>query len=204
MPISFSLRAATRDDVPHLREMLIETWHDAYDGILGKEAVAQRCSSYFHPAVMYRYLGSDRWTPVAVSPDGKIAGFMSTRCSPLGGVTIEMLYVAPRYQRHGLGLGLISSIAAQYPAVRWNTLDVLEPNLAARRFYEKLGFSAWYRRMVPEGVPILVMTRKVQTAATWLDSLRAFIWQPPQQSLVFRLVQAEAGSTCIISREPIT
>lgn len=186
MAIPYLIRAARSEDVPQLRLMLIETWHQAYDGILGKDAVDKRCRLYFEEPVLRRYLGTDTWTPVAVTPDEKIIAFMTSRVSLVGGVNVSMLYVLPSHQRQGIGRALMLTLPHMYPAMRWTSLEVLEPNTPAIGFYEGLGFQRWSKYGMADGVPILSMTRRAETTATWWEALRAFVHNPPKTSTVFQ------------------
>ena len=76
-----------------------------------------------------------------------IAGFVAARCTP-GEWEIENLVVAGQRRRQGWGTALVRDLVrqAQTAGATSVLLEVRESNLAARRLYEKLGFSQRGRR----------------------------------------------------------
>ena len=76
-----------------------------------------------------------------------IYGFVIARCAT-DGWEIENVVVAPEQQRFGIGTKLIQDVLlrAQARGAASVLLEVRESNLAARRLYEKLGFSEKGRR----------------------------------------------------------
>jgi ribosomal-protein-alanine N-acetyltransferase len=84
---------------------------------------------------------------VATSDVDRVVGFVIARCST-GEWEIENIVVAPTHRRRGVGIKIIREllIQAQYTGATSVLLEVRESNLAARRLYEKLGFSQHGRR----------------------------------------------------------
>jgi len=83
---------------------------------------------------------------VSESDVAQLYGFVIVRCAP-GDWEIENVVVAQEHQRLGIGTKLIRELLhrAQCDATSV-LLEVRESNLAARRLYEKLGFSEQGRR----------------------------------------------------------
>jgi [ribosomal protein S18]-alanine N-acetyltransferase len=76
--------------------------------------------------------------------DGRVAGFAV--CRRLAEDESELLNLAvdPDMRRRGIGRRLVSACVNGRPGELW--LEVRESNLAARRFYSKLGFTECGKR----------------------------------------------------------
>jgi len=130
------IRAATPEDVPSIRELerQAETaahWAEReYDAMFAADAPA-------------------RVALVAVRPlnDARICGFVIARC-PADDWEVENVVVAGEYRRQGIATNLIQELVrrARTSGATSVLLEVRESNLAARRLYEKLGFSERGRR----------------------------------------------------------
>jgi len=83
---------------------------------------------------------------VSESDAAQLYGFVIVRCA-VGDWEIENLVVAPEHQRLGVGTKLIRELLYRAQGAATSVLlEVRESNLAARRLYEKLGFSEQGRR----------------------------------------------------------
>ena len=130
------IRPATPDDVPSIRalERQAETaahWAEReYDALFAAEA-------------------PPRVTLVATSETeaGRVIGFVIARCATAEW-EIENVVVAPEKRNRGVGIKIIRELLllAQSEGATSVLLEVRESNLAARRLYEKLGFSQQGRR----------------------------------------------------------
>jgi ribosomal-protein-alanine acetyltransferase len=130
------IRAATPDDVPSIRalERQAETaahWAEReYDALFAAEA-------------------PPRVTLVATSETGagRVIGFVIARCATAEW-EIENVVVAPEKRKRGVGIKIIRELLLQAQSAGATSvlLEVRESNLAARRLYEKLGFSQQGRR----------------------------------------------------------
>ena len=130
------IRAATPGDVPSIRalERQAETaahWAEReYDALFAAEA-------------------PPRVTLVATSEAdaSRVIGFVIARCATADW-EIENVVVAPEKRNRGLGIKIIQELLLQAQSAGATSvlLEVRESNLAARRLYEKLGFSPHGRR----------------------------------------------------------
>ena len=68
----------------------------------------------------------------------RVAGFLVSRTLAEGEIELLNLAVAPRFRRQGVARKLVESLLAEFPGVVF--LEVRESNLAARRFYNHMGF----------------------------------------------------------------
>jgi ribosomal protein S18 acetylase RimI-like enzyme len=139
------LRAATAADADALSRLHADSWRSAYRGMLG-EAYLDGDVHAERAAFWQRALSSPPANQhVIVALDGDVlVGFVSLYGDddPAWGTRIEAVHVAPTRKRQGLGARLMAEAAAWcgrvHPA-RGIYLHVLQPNVAAQRFYERLG-----------------------------------------------------------------
>ena len=130
------IRPATPDDVPSMRALEQQTetaahWAECeYDALFAAEA-------------------PPRIALVATSEadSGRVVGFVIARCATAEW-EIENVVVAREKRNRGLGIKIIRELLlrAQSAGATSVLLEVRESNLAARRLYEKLGFSQQGRR----------------------------------------------------------
>ena len=111
-------------------------------------------NSVFSPELL-----SNRFLAVAAREDG-ICGYLSLdeNTNKIGG-----LYVAPDYQCIGIGKALLD--AAKIQSSTTLNLTVFEPNIHAKRFYEREGFVEVPEERdddTEEGVPTLMMLWKLR------------------------------------------
>lgn len=76
------------------------------------------------------YASCEVWGAV----DGEIIGFIAFREG-----WVDQLYVLPGHQKRGIGVALLDVAKAAWPVLQ---LWTFQRNMAARRFYEKQGFTA--------------------------------------------------------------
>ena len=84
---------------------------------------------YFRNVILQN---DDVWV---VEADGRVAGFMG-----MAGDFVDHLYIAPDFQRRGLGRNFLDYARSLSPEHVW--LFTLQVNVNARAFYEKNGFVA--------------------------------------------------------------
>jgi ribosomal protein S18 acetylase RimI-like enzyme len=139
--IATTLRRANQRDCVAIRALLITTWHDAYDPIMGVKAVTEACDIEFTLDVLKRMVAARGPLYLGVlEQDGALVGVISMEISLLGNGKLYMLYVHPAYQGRGIGGSFLDYTPDIFPWAHSITLEVLEPNTPAIRFYEKGGF----------------------------------------------------------------
>lgn len=137
------IRAAKRCDTKAIGRIQVDTWRDAYAGLL-PDKVLLRMSAEIEGGRWVRVI--ERKEAVVVAEDSKagIVGFGSCGPSRLGALPFEgevyTLYVAPGFQGKGIGRRLLRSLfvelelAGMKSALIW----VLKAN-QSRFFYEAMG-----------------------------------------------------------------
>jgi ribosomal protein S18 acetylase RimI-like enzyme len=147
--MGIEIRAAAPADAKEIARIHVDTWQDAYRGIVpGGYLASLSCAE---SQEMWRRVmgeGTENAGCVFVAEErGSLAGFSSgrprTRFSQ--GLTeykgvLETLYVLPSRQRAGAGRRLVGAVAGHLTecGVTSMLLWVLEENRIARHFYESL------------------------------------------------------------------
>jgi ribosomal protein S18 acetylase RimI-like enzyme len=149
------IREANWSDVPLMAQVMVDTFLVAHRDQI-PDAVWQWRRQNWTYAVnaegwerTLRIIATDANRPecayLAEAEGGEIVGVgRGTLAVAAGNSTpgeVYALYVHPRYQRQGVGRGLVAAIAAHLAQRGITTLriGVLKSNTPARRFYEKLG-----------------------------------------------------------------
>ncbi len=137
------IRAARRGDTKAIGRIQVDTWRDAYAGLLPDKALL-RMSADIEGGRWVRVIDRDESVVVAEDSKAGVVGFGSggpsrVRTLPYGG-EVYTLYVAPGYQGKGIGRRLLRAVfvelelAGHKSAVIW----VLKAN-PSRFFYEAMG-----------------------------------------------------------------
>jgi [ribosomal protein S18]-alanine N-acetyltransferase len=130
------IRPATAEDVSRMRALEQQSESAAH-------WAEREYDALFSPGVPARIA----LVAVNESEVMELHGFVIARCA-LDEWEIENVVVARDHQRLGIGARLIRELLMRAHAggATWVLLEVREANLAARRLYEKLGFSEYGRR----------------------------------------------------------
>ncbi len=139
-------RTATPADIGAIAALHAANWRVGYRGLLADEYLDGDLLGERLQAWTERFARPERGqlTAVAEAEDGSLAGFVCVYpgFDPRWGSHVESLHVADGFKGQGLGAQLMR-LAAQWCAVeapgQGLCLNVLEANVAARRFYERLG-----------------------------------------------------------------
>jgi ribosomal protein S18 acetylase RimI-like enzyme len=134
----------TPDDLPAFREILRETWHDAYGGFIA----ASDLDGYLDEQYSLEKLGALVRSPHAAGyiarVNGEPAALMRTEFSEENRrLYVSSLYVRPRFQ--GTGLGSMLLARAELEARRRGAdalwLGVMAKNTRALEWYRRKGFT---------------------------------------------------------------
>ena len=151
---SLLIRRATADDVETLSALIARTVIVSNTPDYEADAI-RMLQEFARPAsVAERMAGRDCF--VAVDGD-KVVGTIS-----LGGDRLRQTYVAPEYQKHGLGRRLVEHLEAHARSLGVMELR-LHSSLTARAFYARLGYEAVEYQ--PHDVPTWLMTKRLDGAS---------------------------------------
>lgn len=158
-----SIRPATIADIPAIAALHIEGWRGAYGGIvdqgyLDSLTVDMRVKSWTE------WMAAGESHVFVAETEGEMAGFVTvgrTKTAPPGSSPIRpshsgevyALYLYPRHWRKGIGTDLLKHGARILKEEKHSTLClwVLEANLRARSFYEKMGGQKLGGKMIEIG-----------------------------------------------------
>ena len=168
---SIEVRPARAADVDNMAVVHIAASRQVYAGIipehaLGAITVAERARRW---AESLATAGSDETILVGAS-EGRVAGL--GHCGPQRTPTLPFpgeffcLYVAPEAQQQGVGTALMIAMARFLldRGMAGASLWVARDNLAARRFYDRLGGIVWAEK--EEARPDFVLA---EVAYAWRD-----------------------------------
>ena len=134
------IRIARAEDLAAIRDLLVATWHDTYDALLGPLRVEEITSRWHSIEALGKGIGRDGRAFLVAEVKGEIAATSLAVGEDGGRLTIARLYVHPRHQGRGLGRRLLKASLDAFPAVRTVRLEVEPGNMRAIAFYERAGF----------------------------------------------------------------
>lgn len=171
------IRQAGMEDANSIAQLHADSWRIAYrgmfcdeflDGDVFKDREEVWCQRFAEP--------KDNQVVFIAQENGKLRGFVCAFGGedPRFGTFIDNLHVRQDKKRQGIGKRLMQEVAhwsqRKYPGAGLY-LSVLEPNLPARRFYERLGATNHASRLwEPPGGGEVVDLRYVWTDSTVLLS----------------------------------
>jgi ribosomal protein S18 acetylase RimI-like enzyme len=146
------IRPAVTADAAGIAKVQVDSWRDAYVGLLPDQALIDMNATKAAPRWMriIVQMGDPRQFCVAVF-DGKIIGFchggaQRRALDPMrrrrpGVAEVYTLYVDPSFQGCGIGSALMMRVSQHLRDAGYTslTLSMLSGNRIARRFYEHLG-----------------------------------------------------------------
>jgi GNAT superfamily N-acetyltransferase len=138
----FLIRPARRGELAAIRALLVETWHDTFDAILGAAKVTEITDEWHTIDNLARGLDREgRAFLVAEAADGSIEGVASATAHEDGLIALGRLYVRPASQGKGLGTALLEACVDYFPQGKLMRLEVEIDNEKARAFYARRGFT---------------------------------------------------------------
>jgi len=152
------IRAAVPEDVAAVSSLLIETWHDTYDSLLGRDKVDEITQLWHAPAVLQQQLKQPRISFLVADSAGQIVGHAFASAWNLPALEIARLYVRPDVQRQGIGNRFLDALIALYPGANKLSLSVEKFNFRAVAFYLSQGFVI-LEEAVEDGSVILFMEK---------------------------------------------
>ena len=151
-----NIRDALTHDAPAIARVHIDTWRDAYRGIVSEGFLARMCYNRTESMVMDRILNEGSIGVVAEDVIDGIVGFGAggpeRTGDPHHAGEIYALYVLPRHQHRGIGRGIIQALVQRLNVLGISSLLVwvLERN-PCRFFYEGIGGVRELRRWIKIG-----------------------------------------------------
>lgn len=165
----YFVRTAGEQDLGKIRDLLVETWHAAYDRHYGVTKVNELVELLLASEKLKARLRKPS-SEFLVADNGQDIGgmgyaVMSEQMSKT--VLLHMLYVRPSLQRNGIGRDLFAELETCFPDAEVMRLDVEPENAEAIAFYETHGFIEVGRNENAgpgqSGIPALVFEKRLLT-----------------------------------------
>jgi ribosomal protein S18 acetylase RimI-like enzyme len=138
----FFVRTASDRDLEPVRTLLTRTFHATYDPFYGKDKVQQMINAWLTADAVKARI-EKKGGEFLVADDGKRIGgmgyaAMSTKMTKTA--LLHQLYVAPDFQRQGIGRDIFAELETCFPDAEIMRLEVEPQNTAAIAFYSGVGF----------------------------------------------------------------
>ena len=136
-----SIRNATIEDIPLIRELAMQVWPQTYTPILGEEQVAYMLQLFYSPAVLEGQLRQGQQFIICCNAGLPVAFAAWSEAAPQV-FKLHKLYILSSQQRLGVGRYTIDYIVNELKAncALALRLNVNRYNHRAISFYEKMGF----------------------------------------------------------------
>ena len=155
------IRSATPQDAEGTRRVLVQTWHDTYDALLGPEKVAETTGRWHAVEALAEQIADPAATFLVAEHAGALIGHAFARGPQAGVLVLFRLYVLPVWQRRGVGARLLGAVVERHPGAARMRLDVEAENVKGAAFYRRHGFAAVGER-AQEGLRSLRMERALR------------------------------------------
>jgi len=131
------IRSATKKDLPSIAALHIQSWRNAYAGILPAAFLNTHLEKEF--TRYWRDIAIQKGDVVLVAESAHLCGFIAVWCRPTP--YIDNLHVNPSLRSKNIGTALLASAAEELLAQGHTTayLWVFASNEKAVRFYERMG-----------------------------------------------------------------
>lgn len=159
-----AVRQAGAADLAAVRQLLVVTWLDTYDAVLGSEEVVAITDAWHSVAVLAPQLEMPRTSFLVAENEGMIVGhlFANAQRPPL--LVVSRLYVLPDRQRRGIGAQLLATALRRHADAEVVRLDVAESNRKALSFYRRQGFQD-VSRITEQGIEHIRMEKPLAPIA---------------------------------------
>lgn len=139
------IRPAALTDVEEMARVVDSAWRTSYKDIFSADQIAAHTGDYRRES--FKGLINGGKDVFVLLCDGEVTAVCAVQTcveKPFEGYAeIMLLYVAPDWQRKGLGKKLLSHTLRKMRGKGYKSavLDTAEKNVSARKFYEKFGFT---------------------------------------------------------------
>jgi ribosomal protein S18 acetylase RimI-like enzyme len=135
------IRPATRDDLGAVRSLLVETWHDTYDPLLGRERVTEITNRWHAVEALARQLDAPDSSFLVAERDREAIAHAHAQARDPRILVLGRLYVRPAFQRQGIGGRLLAAVTLRHLQASLIRLTVEADNAKGVAFYRRNGFA---------------------------------------------------------------
>ena len=165
------VRTASKRDLPAVRSLLVETWHNTYDTIYGRDRVTTITDEWHSLTALEKQMQRPN-SEFLVADDGtRIGGMAFAAMEPdaPGVLKLYQLYVLPSLQGRGIGGSLLDETESCFPEATTLKLEVVEENVKAVAFYLAQGFSQTSRSAETDNSGVTTHALVLERAILWAD-----------------------------------
>ena len=137
----FLIRYAVPQEAEDTRRVLVETWHDTYDPLLGPEKVAEITNRWHAVEMLTEQIDSPDALFLVAEHSGRLIGHAFARMPQSRVLFLSRLYVLPAWQRQGLGARMLEAMVERNPEAVQMCLNVEAENGKGVAFYRRHGFT---------------------------------------------------------------
>ena len=147
-----SVKKATLNDIPLIRELAMQVWPQTYTPIIGAAQVAYMLDLFYTPEALQKQLEQGHHFIICYA-DGQPSAFASWSEIQPGIYKLHKLYIITTQQGKGIGKFVINHIAAalKQTDAQELRLNVNIYNHSAIAFYGKVGFTQLYNEDIDIG-----------------------------------------------------
>ncbi len=136
-----SIRPATVDDIPLIRELTFRVWPQTYADILSPEQIAYMLEIMYSEESLKKQM-EELCRFIIVNIEEEPAGFASFGETEPGIFKLHKIYILPSQQSKGTGSFMISHIISNIRQEGGHVLQLqVNRHNKAKKFYERLGFT---------------------------------------------------------------
>ena len=140
--MTLSIRRWTRDDLPTVQHVLLETWLDAYGSFIPREDLVGYLHTQYSPAKLEALFADPDVTGLVAELDDAVAGYAKLyHARAEQRFYVHQLYILPSKQGLGLGHRLMACAEARARELQFDCiwLGVMVKNTQAVAWYKKMG-----------------------------------------------------------------
>lgn len=136
-----TVREATPDDVPVIRDVARRSWENDYPDVVSRESIEEGVDDWYSPARIEDELSRARTVILVAEEEGSVVGFVHAYWNDEVGYVLR-LYVDPDHRRAGVGTRLFERVRDALFGRGVDHVDamVLADNDPGNTFYRTLGF----------------------------------------------------------------
>lgn len=160
-----SINRLKKEEVSSLKEFLNYLWEDLYGDFLPRETAENLASRWLVPQLTDLEMDNPNlFLAVAKNEIDEIIALALVTKIEYDTIKIDKLYVAPYYQRQGIGKRFLEESRLNFSGIRRIEVEVEEGNYQGRSFYFKYGFKD--RKIREENIEdrtrkIILMEKKI-------------------------------------------
>ncbi len=150
---SLKIRHATKEDIPHIRDIAHRTWPSTFETILSADQISYMLDLMYSETALHQLFILDDHHFIIAEIDQQAVAYAGYQHHYLPSTTkLHKLYVLPSYQGHQLGVRLCQQVAAFAKTAGDSKvrLDVNKYNRATE-FYERIGYTRVGEAVTPIG-----------------------------------------------------